>query len=179
VQIVVAAFQKQDDEEQSARLDRKNVQVMDRLAKMQSHQQRSIQTLQNCYAVSERALLAANKFHAQSGVREVPLLKWSIVVGRSTGTCTITAHHVLFVTQLIPVLGGNQTTVFNLDDVEFQLETSASAASILNPLPAVVRVVQNGRSVYSFRPSMGAAQLKSILDVVKSAAVQAPLESIE
>jgi hypothetical protein len=165
--LVLEAFQKQDDEEQSVRLGRKNVQVMDRLAKMLQHQLLSIQTLQNCYNVSDKALQAANSFHSKCGVREVPLLKWTVVVGRSTGTCTITANHVLFITKLIPVLGGNKTTLFNIRDVEFRLEEEA--ASLLNPLPTIVQVTQNGRIVYSFRPSLGAARLTSFLDALQAA----------
>jgi hypothetical protein len=174
VQLVLAAFHKQDDEEQSARLGRKNVQVMDRLAKMQSHQQLSIRTLENCTSQSEKAVIASNDFMARSGVREVPLLKWGVVVGRSTGTCTITARHILFVTQLIPVLGVSKKTLFKLVDVEFSVEEASP--SMLNPLPTVVRVSQGNREVFSFRPSMGGARLKSFLDVVKTAAVQDPLE---
>ena len=173
VQLVLEAFQKQDDEEQSARLGRKNVQVMDRLAKMQSHQQLSIQTLQNCTNISDVAVIAANGFKGRSGVREVPLLKWGIVVGRSTGTCTITANRILFVTQLIPVLGGSKTTLYKLEDVEFSVEEAS--ASLLNPLPTIVHVTQRGREIYSFRPSIGGARLKSFLDVIKTAAAQPPL----
>ena len=174
VRLVLEAFQKQDDEEQSVRLGRKNMQVMDRLAKMRAHQLLCIQTLQNCYNVSDKALQTANSFHYKCGVREVPLLKRTIVVGRSTGTCTITANHILFVTQLIPVLGGNKTTLFNLEDVEFHMEEEA--ASLLNPLPTIVHVTQNGRIVYSFRPTVGAARLKSFLDVVKLASEKTMLE---
>ena len=46
---MLAAFQKQEDEELSARLGRKNVQVMDRLAKMQAHKRESIVTIRDAY----------------------------------------------------------------------------------------------------------------------------------
>ena len=49
VTAVLAAFQKQEDEELSARLGRKNVQVMDRLAKMQAHKRESIVTIRDSY----------------------------------------------------------------------------------------------------------------------------------
>jgi hypothetical protein len=174
VRQVLEAFQKQDDEEQSVRLGRKNIQVMDRLAKMQQHQVLSIQTLQNCSNVSDKALEAANRFHSKCGIREVPLLKWTVVVGRSTGTCTITANHVLFITKLIPVLGGNKTTLFNVKDVEFRLEEEA--VSLLNPLPTILQVSQNGRIAYSFRPSVGAARLKGFLDVLQATTDETFLE---
>jgi len=46
---VVSAFQRQDDEEQSARLGRKNLQVMDRLAKMQAHRRHLLAKLASEY----------------------------------------------------------------------------------------------------------------------------------
>ena len=49
IQMVCKAFQLQDDEEQSARLGRKNVQVMDRLAKMQAHKRASIAAIRDSY----------------------------------------------------------------------------------------------------------------------------------
>jgi hypothetical protein len=49
VELVIFAFQRQDDEEMSARLGRKNVQVMDRLAKMQAHKRDSIRTIRDSY----------------------------------------------------------------------------------------------------------------------------------
>jgi hypothetical protein len=100
---VLRAFQLQDDEEKSARLGRKNVQVIDRLAKMEEHQLASIRTLDEAHFCSEKAALAAKDFQTRSGIMEVPLMKWSIVVGGSTGTCYVTARRILFVTQLIPV----------------------------------------------------------------------------
>ena len=169
VRLVVEAFRKQEDEEESARLVRKNVQVMDRLAMMQSHQKLSIQILENCHSQSATAALAAEAFEKKTGIREVPLLKWGIVVGRATGTCTVTAQHILFVTQLIPVIGGNTTTLFKLEDVEFAIQEAS--VSLLNPLPTVIRVIQHGQEVYSFRPSIGGARLKSFLECVTAAAV--------
>lgn len=49
IQMVLKAFQEQDDEEQGARLGRKNVQVMDRLAKMQAHKRVSIAAIRDSY----------------------------------------------------------------------------------------------------------------------------------
>jgi hypothetical protein len=174
VHLVLEAFHKQHDEEQSARLIRKNSQVMDRLSKMQAHQKLSIQTLENCSSWSPKAAKAAKNFGLRSGgSKEVPLLKLSIVVGRSTGICSVTANRILFSTQLIPVVGGYTTTIFELKDVEFHLKESST--SILNPLPSVISIHQNGREVYSFRPSIAGARLKSFLDVVKTAAIEDPL----
>jgi hypothetical protein len=174
VELVLKAFQKQDDEEQSARLGRKNMQVMDRLAKMQAHQRGSIQTIQNSIRLSHKAAKAAADFRAKAGVREVPLLKWSIVVGKSTGTCWVTANHVFFVTQLIPYIGGSKTTLLRIEDIDFELRETPP--SVLNPLPTVITIKQNGQEVYSFRPSMGGARLKSFLGIVKGVAMDDPID---
>ena len=173
VRCVLEAFQKQDDEEQSARLGRKNVQVMDRLAKMQAHQQKSIEKLDRALEHSEKAAKAADDFKARSGVREVPLVKWKIVVGGSTGTCSVTAHHIMFVTQLIPVIGGSKVTVFPLEEVDFQLRQETP--SLLNPLPTVIAVRKAGQEVFSFRPSMGGSRLNMFLALLKKTVLDNPL----
>ncbi len=49
VSLVVAAFQRQHDIEQGARLGRKNMQCMDRLAKMQAHKRNSILKIRDSY----------------------------------------------------------------------------------------------------------------------------------
>ena len=49
VSMVSSAFQRQFDEEQSARLGRKNLQVMDRLAKMLAHKRSCISTIRDAY----------------------------------------------------------------------------------------------------------------------------------
>ena len=47
--MTVCAFHRQNDTEQGARLGRKNMQVMDRLAKMQAHKRNSIDRIKNSY----------------------------------------------------------------------------------------------------------------------------------
>jgi hypothetical protein len=173
VRFVLEAFQKQDDEEKSARLGRKNVQCLDRLAKMQGHQRISIDRLSNSTSQSRKASKAADDFFAKAGVREVPLIKWSVVVGTSTGTCSISANYIVFVTQLIPVVGANTVTQFSLQEVDFQVATATP--SLLNPLPTVVSVLKEGSEVYCFRPSMGGARLKSFLDQLKRTMTDDPL----
>jgi hypothetical protein len=173
VQLVVSAFQKQDDEEKGARLGRKNMQVMDRLAKMQEHERKSVVLLHQSEATCIKARKAADDFASKSGgVREVPLLKWSIVVGGATGSCLVTANHVLFVTQLIPYIGGSKATLFRLQDVDFTVQ-DAGTPSLLNPLPTIIIVKRGGAEVYSFRPSSGGARLKSFLDLLQSINIEA------
>jgi hypothetical protein len=216
VNLVWMAFQQQDDDEKGARLERKNVQVMDRLAKMQAHQRMSIHTIQRAgdrnadgsanattnnegqqprsspsgssasgEIRSETASKAADEFLAKSGgkAREVPLVKWSVVVGSSTGTCWVTQSYILFVTQLIPVIGGSTTRLFLLRDSEFVVQEEAPA-SLLNPLPTVITLHYhpqggesgNDKEVFTFRPSVGGSRLKSLLDSVKAIGKETPLE---
>jgi len=170
VHLVLEAFQKQDDEEQSARLERKNLQVMDRLAAMQAHEKAMVDALSRSLETSGKAAKAANEFLVKAGVRQVPLIKWSIVATGTSGagSCIVTSHHVMFSTQLIPVLGGTTVKIFALHDVEFSVREETP--SLLNPLPTVVTVKDKsaGTEVYSFRPSMGGgARLKSFLDRLK------------
>ena len=47
--LIMMAFQLQNDVEQGARLGRKNMQVMDRLAKMQAHKRNSITKIRDSY----------------------------------------------------------------------------------------------------------------------------------
>jgi hypothetical protein len=157
VKLVYLSFQKQDDEEQSARLDRKNAQVMDRLAKMQAHQRASVETLENSVEDSD-----------------VPILKWGVMVGSATGTCVITANHLLFVTQLIPVIGGNKITLFDIREIEFGIQETSP--SLLNPLPTIITIKVKGKEVFSFRPSSSGARLKVFLETLKSVAVDDVLE---
>ena len=63
VKSVVDAFQCQMDEEQVARLQRKNVQVMDRLAKVQAHKRQSTLILRDSYGVKFLSTKAADTLY--------------------------------------------------------------------------------------------------------------------
>ena len=180
VRLVLTAFQKQDDEEQSARLGRKNLQVMDRLAKIQTHKRTLIETLHYSYSVSAKAKKAAHELHqyvkkyykksneasSSCPLAEavcVPLLKSSILVGGATGTVYVTATHLLCVTQLIPIVGGNKIVLESLEGLTFEVvnaegggddnsnnnnnnnnnssnnnSKTSSSLSLLNPLPTSI-----------------------------------------
>ena len=183
VQMVLDAFQLQDDEEQSARLGRKNVQVMDRLAKMQAHKRDSIDKISQSYFKSSKSRKAADEYHtfAQKGTsnitaeEQVPLFKCSILVGTATtGTCYVTATQIMCVTQLIPILGGNTVSLLDLDGLDFVVQEGST--SLLNPLPAGISIRQGGDEVYSFRPSYGAARLKGFLEIVQAVGDPHPLK---
>ena len=49
VSMVLEAFQRQDDEELAARLQRKNLQIMDRLSKMQALKRESVIIIRDSY----------------------------------------------------------------------------------------------------------------------------------
>jgi hypothetical protein len=174
VQSVLQAFQEQDDEEKNARLSRKNVQVMDRLAKMEDHQLASIRTLDQALMRSAKAKAAAEDFATKSGgFQEVPLIKWSVYVGSATGTCFVTARRILFVTQRIPVIGGSTISMWPLLDIEFSVKEGVP--SLLNPMPTTVTLTKDGQEVYNFRASLGGgARLTSFLEIVKATASKLP-----
>ena len=167
VAAVVQAFQEQDDEEKGARLQRKNMQVLERLSVMKKHQMASVELLDQCTA--DRAQRAADELYGKTSVREVPLLKCGVVAGSNTGTCIVTARHILFVTQLVPLLAvGQKVHMFSLQEVEFELEENAPV--FLKALPTVLRLEKDGQEVFSFRPSVGGTRIKTFLDIVKSLA---------
>jgi hypothetical protein len=165
VNLVFNALQMQDDEEQTARLDRKNRQVMDRLAAMQAHEKAMIDDIEAEATV--KAILAANEFEAVAKVRQVPLVSWSFLPGTNgTGSCTVTSQFILFSTRRIPIIGGTRTLLFALKDVEFEVSTEKT--SLLNPFSSFIRVLNRRQEeVFRFWPSMGAVRLKSFLDRLK------------
>jgi hypothetical protein len=180
IQMVLKAFQKQDDEEQGARLGRKNVQVMDRLAKMQAHKRASIGAIRDSYGRNLLVVQAADEFHikaqqASSAADEkspedqVPLYKCSVLVRSSTGTLYVTSTQILFVTKFIPIVGGQKCTLFDLEGLEFGIQESSSSL-LMSPLPTSISVTRGGEELYSFRPSHGAHRLVAFLKVVQAMA---------
>lgn len=195
VAIIIAAFQKQNDLEQGARLGRKNMQVMDRLAKMLAHKRNSIVKIRDCYARNLLAAKAADDFHAfrlkssnigslsdvmDAATNEVPLLICNVLVGQTAGVCYITHSHVLFNTQLMPILGRNKVSLFSIMDVEVTINTPSK--SILNPLPASLsfttavfgRKSGTREEVYNFIPSIGARRFAKFIEVLKDVALEDP-----
>jgi hypothetical protein len=174
VQLVLDAFQTQHDEELSARLGRKNLQVMDRLAKMQAHKQACIETLHSSFDKSTQAQQAAQEVHAWAlrqhceleARHQVPLFHCSCLVKGATGTLYITATQLLIVTQLVPLVGGHTVYLWDLQGLEF--EVLEATKSLLNPLPAGIIVRRGGHEVLLVRPSYMASRLKVFLDIVQA-----------
>lgn len=195
VSIIVAAFQKQNDVEQGARLGRKNMQVMDRLAKMQAHKRNSITKIRDSYGSNLLATRAADQFHSlrkkssnigslsdvmEAVPDEVPLLMCNVLVGNAAGTCYVTHSHVLFNTQLVPILGGSKIHLFSIMDVEVTI--NAPSKSMLSPLPASISFTTEifGRrsttreEVYNFIPSIGARRFAKFMEVLRDVALEDP-----
>lgn len=168
VKMIVTAFQQQDDQEKGARLGRKNMQVMDRLSRMEEHQRNTVSVVST--SNSPKAQKAASELFAKAKILEVPLVKWSVMVGSSTGTCWATAKHIIFSTQLIPVLGSTKEHVYEWEQIS--LSKSETTPSLLNPLSFSVHVqsVDSGETLLTFRPSVGGSRLFSFLKVLQSTA---------
>jgi len=193
VSIVLSAFHKQEDEELSARLCRKNVQVMDRLAKMQAHKRESIITIRDSYGSNLFVNKEADRLHSlvqnaslptesEGGNQlstfhpasdQVPLMTSRILLGHSHGTCYVTADQMILVTQLIPIIGGSNVQVIPLAEIE--VEVNPASKSILNPLPASILVHQSfddRKDTVKFRPSVGPELFKEFIDSVKAVAAE-------
>lgn len=186
---VVAAFQRQNDVEQGARLGRKNMQVMDRLAKMQAHKRNSIAKIRSAFGTNLLATRAAEEFHSlrQKSTNvgsltdvmcdtipdEVPLLQCNVLVGNAAGTCYVTNKSILFNTQLVPILGGSKVHLFSIMGVDVTI--NAPSKSVLSPMPASISLTTAvfGRKsgtreeVYNFIPSIGARRFAKFLEVLR------------
>lgn len=182
VKMVYNALTKQDDEEQAARLSRKNAQIMDRLVALQSHQRALVQTIRDAH-VSEQAAKEAGIFlkHAQNAVNagnagyprvllpEVPLLIFKISQGASSsGTCFISTTQILFVSTYIPLVGSTRTTLFDLDQVTFQVDDKISP-SLLNPFPNTMNILhaRSNDVLFRFRPAINPSRLSRFLSVIQ------------
>eukprot|EP00934_Nitzschia_sp_Nitz4_P006659 Nitzschia sp. Nitz4//scaffold7_size249615//80915//83500//NITZ4_001161-RA/size249615-processed-gene-0.134-mRNA-1//1//CDS//3329558394//6649//frame0 len=185
VKLVYQAFSRQDDEEQTARLGRKNTQIMERLAMLQTHQRQLIRNVSDSHVYSGKANRAAEAFYkrAQKASNagkdgyptgslepEVPLLSFRISLGASTsGTCYVSSKQILFVTTFIPLVGGTRSVVFDLGDVDFQVDEKAPS-TLLNPFPNTMKIILRSSQaiLYEFRPSLNPTRLHKLLKIVQS-----------
>jgi len=168
VSVVFKAFSVQDDEEQSARLHRKNAQVMDRLEKMKLHETELLTRLST--ASTDKAKKATDDFFSKTSVREVPFLKWNIMTSIGAGTISMTRSHVMFAMQLVPVIGKITVKTYQVIDIEF--EVLESTPSIINPFSTRMRVqTLNGRELFNFNLSSGGNRLKQLLKSLQAHAL--------
>ena len=112
-------------------------------------------------------------------IPEVPLLICNVLVGNAAGTCYVTTSQILFVTQLLPILGGNRIHLVSLMDVDVMINPPSK--SVLSPLPAgitltttVGKLTKTREEIYSFIPSIGARRFAKFLEVLKDVAVEDP-----
>eukprot|EP00519_Triparma_laevis_P015356 CAMPEP_0182491142 /NCGR_PEP_ID=MMETSP1321-20130603/722_1 /TAXON_ID=91990 /ORGANISM="Bolidomonas sp., Strain RCC1657" /LENGTH=824 /DNA_ID=CAMNT_0024693401 /DNA_START=93 /DNA_END=2564 /DNA_ORIENTATION=- len=114
VSIVFNAFQRQHDEELMARVGRKNIQVMDRLAKMSTHKEKMLN------ALSSAINLEALKLGEELG-GEVPVYWCRVVFGAGgrQGKLYLSKHNLTFVLTATATLGMGSTskTVVPIEDV--------------------------------------------------------------
>jgi len=187
---ILIAFQKQFDEELSARLARRNHYAMDRLAKSQSYMAESIAAVRGSYNINELATKAADKFHAyandcaqaalnsdiDSQLRtkilpapdQVPLLSCRVIVGGLGAMCYVTYHQLLLVSKRMPMVRGNRSNLVLLQDIEVEVKISSRKSRLsLLPSMTVVKNKNNGNELFSFRPATGAHLFKDFVDTVK------------
>ena len=110
---------------------------------------------------------------------QVPLLICNVLVGNAAGTCYVTSSQILFVTQLVPILGGNKIHLFSVMDVDVTINPPSK--SMLSPLPAgitltttVGKISKTREEVYSFIPSIGARRFAKFMEVIKDVALEDP-----
>ena len=183
VGLVYQALVKQDDEEQAARLGRKNAQIMDRLANMQSHQRALIQNIRDSHIYSKVAEEAASEFmkgckqalnkekdgYSSTFEKEIPLMDIKISLGASrSGRCFITAKQILFVTSYIPLVGSSSSMAFDLNQIKLEIETNPTS-TFMNPFPNTMNVIlkTTNESVFSFRPAMGPHRLQTFVSIIQ------------
>lgn len=184
VKMVYNAFTRQDDEEQAARLGRKNAQIMERLAMLQAHQRSLVQNICDAHVYSAKASQSAATFRkrAQKATNagkegfprvldaEVPLLCFRVSLGASSsGTCYVTKNQMLFLTTYIPLVGGTKCMVFDLELVDFEVDESVPS-TLLHPFPNTMKIVlkDSRRPIYQFRPSVSPTRLHKFLKIVQS-----------
>ncbi len=112
-------------------------------------------------------------------IPEVPLLICNVLVGNAAGTCYVTSSQILFVTQLVPILGENRIHLVSLMDVDVTINPPSK--SVLSPLPAgitltttVGKLTKTREEIYSFIPSIGARRFAKFLEVLRDVAMEDP-----
>jgi len=111
------------------------------------------------------------KFLAASD--QVPLLSCRILLGHCHGTCYVSAHQMLLVTQLIPIIGESNVYLMSLSDIE--IGVNPPTKSLLNPLLASISVYQSQndrKEILKFRPSLEAEMFKQFIDTVKAVSLE-------
>ena len=203
VGLVSSAFSRQADDEQAARLGRKNTQVVDRLAKMQAHKRLTVLTLRSAYGKNQAATKAGDelnrrieKYGPKSFDDEVeeevgdqallsfftpmdraPLLRCGIAIGAATtGICYVTANEFVCITQVIPVLGSKR--FWSIPIVDVNVVVNEVASTLMNPLGSDTITVHDLRTPeadgFTFTPALVANRFKAFVDVIRDVATEDP-----
>ena len=203
VALVSSAFSRQADEEQAARLGRKNTQVVDRLAKMQAHKRLTVLTLRTTYGKNPAATKAGDELNRriekygpksfqEEGEEEiedqsllsfftpmdrVPLLRCGIAIGAATtGICYVTANEFICITQVIPVLGSKRFWSVPIVDVDIVVNEIAS--TLMNPLGSDTVTVRDLRAEegegFTFTPALVSKRFKAFVEVIRDVATEDP-----
>jgi len=203
VALVSSAFSRQADEEQAARLGRKNTQVVDRLAKMQAHKRLTVLTLRTTYGKNPAATKAGDELNRRiekygpkslqgEGEEEiedqsllsfftpmdrVPLLRCGIAIGAATtGICYVTANEFICITQVIPVLGSKRFWSVPIVDVDIVVNEVAS--TLMNPLGSDTVTVRDLRAEegegFTFTPALVSKRFKAFVEVIRDVATEDP-----
>ena len=203
VALVSSAFSRQADDEQAARLGRKNTQVVDRLAKMQAHKRLTVLTLRSAYGKNPAATKAGDELNRRiekygpnsfedEGEEEVgdqallsfftpmdrvPLLRCGVAIGAATtGICYVTANEFVCITQVIPVLGSKRFWSIPIVDVDVVVNEVAS--TLMNPLGSDTITVRDLRTPeadgFTFTPALVANRFKAFVEVIRDVATEDP-----
>jgi hypothetical protein len=75
---------------------------------------------------------------------------------------------MLFVSTYIPLVGSTRSTLFDLDQVSFEVDESVPP-SLLNPFPNTMKVVLSryNEVLFRFRPAVSPARLNRFLSVIQ------------
>lgn len=198
VHLVTTAFQRQDDEEMSARLSRKNLQVMERLNQVQEYKRGLLTTLRISYGRFPYATRAAKEFHSVTEKCNnklhvslcVPLLTTTVLLAspktgytNTTATCVVTSYQIFINIPSIPLLGflshakhflfsiKDEITVWEMDK---QPHGRLYFGDGFNPNG--VRISVEGEERMSFVPEVGAKRFLMFLQMVREGTCRSQME---
>mmetsp|Transcript_56759 Transcript_56759/g.67994 ORF Transcript_56759/g.67994 Transcript_56759/m.67994 type:complete len:579 (+) Transcript_56759:220-1956(+) len=188
VRLVNSAFQRQDDEEMTARLSRKNSQVMERLHQVQEYKRGLLATLRLAYGRFPRATRAAKEFlsitkriNNTADVRDcIPLLTTSVLLAtpksgytNTTATCVVTSDQIFINIPSIPLLGflshAKHFLFSTHDDIQvWEMDKKFHGRLYIGDgmNPDGVRICVNGEERMSFVPEVGAKRFKLFVEMV-------------
>jgi len=192
VHLVITALQLQGDEEMTARLSRKNREVMDRLNQVQEYKRGLLTSLRLAYARFPLATRAAKEFHSKVQtcadneniasrycvpLLTVPILLASPETGYTTTTalCMVTSHQLLVTIPINPLLGILSKAKRLLFSIHDKIETWAMDKIHHGVLhlggshnPDGIKIFVDDTVIISFVPEIGSKRFLTFVDMVRS-----------